>query len=116
MTVRVIDRDEAISLLEKQVEKKGAGHKSQCIYFDSLGEPQCIIGHVLDDLGFTKGDLYGCNGTTFYAIVTGDIKMYMDNPFDGRVEFTNMAAEVLIKAQNVQDEGRTWGEALEAVR
>ena len=116
MTVRVIDRDEAISLLEKQVEKKGADHKSRCVYFNGAGEPVCIIGHVLVDLGFTQEELWACNGTTFYSIVTGAIEEYMPNPLEGRLEFTDGAAEVLTKAQNIQDEGRTWGEALEAVR
>jgi hypothetical protein len=106
-----IDRDRAVELLRQQVEKVGADHvygSRVCVYFNDDGCPSCIVGHVLADLGVQLGQVHELasgadmgNGIAINAVrVEG-------------VEMTEGARTVFAVAQRLQDNGETWGDALE---
>ena len=57
---KVIDRDEAIALLERAVNEKGADYvypdKINCLYADG-NRPGCIVGHALSYVGVSVDQL-----------------------------------------------------------
>lgn len=130
----VIDKPKAIELLERAVAKKGEDwidprakrRKSAikkcpdfnppgCTYVTPQGKsPACIVGHALHWAGVpldvlkTLDEGGGEAATTACATV---------NSLTGlEVEVTPDAVSVLATAQNVQDEGGTWGDALRSAR
>lgn len=79
-----------------------------CQNFDSAtGEPRCIVGHVVSGLGYT---VFQCGNSD----ATHTLKRI--NSGSHTHTFTAGALLVLMAAQGVQDNGGTWGQALEAAR
>lgn len=113
-TITLITEPDALALLERAVEERGADftynvafpeHHGICQYFDhDTDEPCCIVGLCLAYLGFGAGDLYDDEGETADVVL------------DDRFGFTVCATEVMREAQRVQDNGGNWGEALEVAR
>ncbi len=111
-----LDYDDVIVLLEKAVGEKGESYvypRAQyggCVNF-RYDEPACIVGHVLSYLGFGPV-VDGPNGFR-RSIRAGAVRNVIDET--GLVT-TYYAERALIRAQEVQDSGLSWGEALEAAR
>lgn len=140
MTAITIDKDKAIELLEKQVEKKGEEYVyefASCQYFADEdgqlashdfsnkievkeGQPLCIVGHIYADLGLTLTDLYiyssEYNDETEEYETTEDQDqggaVYEVHPDPEKVVLTEGAQAVLSTAQSAQDAWMTWGSAL----
>lgn len=101
------DYDQTIELLQRAVAEKGDGHTAACRYqrfedYEPTGEPVCIVGHVFSCLGLLDKALEGDGVYAQREVI--------------RNSFTPIALDVLAKAQGVQDEGHTWGEALIAAK
>lgn len=109
-----IDVPRALELLEECVAERGAdyvyGYPPEggldCLYVfrDVNGEPEgpgCIAGMVLNKLSIDVPREW--EGTTFNGLPASEV-------------FTPAAAGVIREAQARQDNGATWGEALEAAK
>lgn len=116
----VLTAEGAIGLLRMVVFEKGADFRYQkvaspngypwCVNFHE-GQPSCIVGHVLANLGLTGEDAGRWR-------VAGDVGV---SETFGRLDGTEFgwtadtdAADILTIAQSQQDNGMTWGEALSA--
>lgn len=107
--------DDAVIGLQRAVMEKGEDHvfspeqpddPDTYFYFDpKSGECGCIVGHVLSYYGITKEDLGKHNqGTGFGTILR----------LTPRVVTCDPAAKALLQAaQEDQDSGATWGQAVE---
>lgn len=112
----VIDKARALELLDKVVKGREdfrywdqfeEAPDSVCRYVEN-GKPACLIGvalyeagvplHVLEDM-----DGYGGILNAFPA-------------FEHLVDIAPEAADLFADAQNVQDDDRSWGEAVRAAR
>lgn len=108
--------DQAKALLERAVEEKGKdfrytqpkdewGH-GVCVYFDpDTKAPSCLVGHVLSYVGVTA-DIVESSLTNFSTDV--------DDLYEkGVLKADGETLMLLTLAQSEQDEGNTWGDALE---
>ena len=107
--------EQALAGLEKAVRLKGRSYKyeppvvddadglTMCMYFETdSGQPSCIVGHVLADHGVTLESLGPANADeTVGSLVASDVLA-----LDARTE------ALLVRAQQEQDNGTSWGEAL----
>lgn len=136
MTIK-IDSKKALTLLRKAVKQKGKDYvdpnvaEGGCAYVRD-GEASCIVGHVV---AYVKPnlipaiELWESNGdyVPYYEreerggglgigsggdVAVEDLARALSD--DGEIDFDGNAVEILQRAQNVQDNGNTWGEALEA--
>lgn len=107
MTKTKITGKQAIKALKKAVELKGEdyvypeskrGLEGECLY-QAEGEPLCIVGVALDSLGV---DLKGRT----------NLGVRLINTYWKGVKLTPKAQEIFAKAQQIQDENGTWGDAL----
>jgi hypothetical protein len=115
-----IDAARAITLLREVVAEKGADYRYQkvkswgslaCLYVHD-GSCSCLVGHALHHAGVPTSEL---NALDFYGNDDGDTgiaQVYGRLP--DRFQLTGHAVEVLAAAQNAQDDGLSWGEALSA--
>jgi hypothetical protein len=104
----------AVELLERAVQEKGAdyampkdedGDVVGCVYFDEeTKEPSCLVGHALAYDGFTYEDLdhYNSNGRGI---------TYVGPELYDRL--AKRTLRLLVNAQDQQDNGGSWGYALE---
>lgn len=107
--------EEALRLLKAQVEKRGKEYvyKSpvggSCVYFDpASGEPSCIVGCVLADLGVTYADITG-PGPGF----SDGNKVPIGRLWaDGIIQAPDEVVTVLRTVQYEQDMGSRWGAAV----
>lgn len=76
-----------------------------CGYFYADGSPACIVGQVLSIVGVTADQV----GTENKQPV-GPVTEFLELPW------TDDAIRVAMAAQNTQDRGRSWGEALREAR
>ena len=92
----------------KRVEAYGLG--GACVNFHN-GQPSCIVGQVFGLLGLTaeKAEELGVAGTT---IASTSCRFLNDSDFEWN--FTPAAIGILAVAQDIQDGGKSWGEALKA--
>lgn len=104
--------ESALKGLERAVQEKGADYHDPAsekllsfVYFVG-DEPSCIVGHVLHYHGYTSDDIGDDNREAISILAGGKFRGLID---DG-------AGDLLERAQNVQDNCRTWGEALDAAR
>lgn len=109
-------------LLRKAVELKGGNYvyptyKGTALgcYYAKDGQPDCIVGHVLFDLGVPIEDMSdnteGVAGRVSAGII-GIHRDYLHSRYG--LDFDNVAWEMLCSAQCVQDNRDTWGEALKS--
>lgn len=117
----ILDADGAIRSLRTVVFEKGPdyvyqrveayGLKGSCVNFTEDGQPSCIVGHVFSLLGLTaeKALEVGVASTTI-----ADVSCELLNRSDFEWKFTPQAQRILAVAQDYQDTGNSWGEALEA--
>lgn len=125
MTIE-IDYDKAIELLERAVAEKGADYvyasfakevsknDSTCLYVDpETGAPSCIVGHVVSYLDsdllpeISEWETEATDDTTVFSLA---------GRLEDRLHFTERALATLTLAQQSQDNGITWGRALEYAR
>jgi hypothetical protein len=119
----MITKDKAVELIERAVTERGADYVDPgslggfgCKYLDG-DVPGCIVGTALGLAGATTEQLgamdrHGGGGyysSMSYLIDSGNLSTLP-------VETTEAAAEVFLAAQQQQDSGTTWGEALEVAR
>lgn len=128
-----IDRDRALALLRQAVEQKGEDYvypsgdpysvgTKTCTY-ERDGEPSCLVGHVLFIAGvpvevLARLDQYG--ETEFRTLAYGSTcedddgneEVLQEPVLHEYAALTEEAVEALSAAQDTQDRGRTWGQAL----
>lgn len=97
--------EDAKALLEGAVDKKGRDFRytrTTPTYFDpDTGECSCLVGYVLAEKGITSLPL-DLNGADVYALIRcGVLRVDEDTQ------------HLLDTAQTEQDQGQTWGEALD---
>lgn len=110
-------------LLRKAVELKGSdyvyptyrGSALNC-YYAKDGQPDCIVGHVLFDLGVPIADMtWDDSGERRGDMATDVISVHRDYLLEEHgLKFDDVAWEMLRSAQSKQDWRCSWGEALEA--
>ena len=75
--------------------------RSGCVYFTNDGQPSCLIGHALADLGLLSAQPELFNGSWIANVV----KEY-------GWEIDSRELEWLVDVQNYQDALKTWGRAV----
>lgn len=111
----------AHDLLRKAVELKGKDYiyptypySSLGCYYAKEGKPDCIVGHVLFDLGVPIADMsWDEEGLERGSMASGNIdihRLYLQRAHG--LTFEDAAWEMLCSAQTVQDDRETWGVAL----
>lgn len=124
MNTTVIDADMAIALLERAAQEKGADHvykrvpsgsdihgeASMCNY-EHNGRPSCIVGHALHYAGVTIEQLRKMDSDLKVSSID---MLYAEDLLP--IEMTDDAADLFKAAQDAQDEGMPWGEAVAARR
>ena len=79
----------------------------ECVYQED-GAPSCLVGHVLSRAGFSSEDLI-----QFDSVGSSADFLKMDAGEETETDALPLrTAWILVGAQQVQDEGNTWGEAL----
>lgn len=112
-----IDKRKMLGLLRKAVKERGADWRYEngnfdgigCVYQSDAGEPACIVGHALYyyDPKLLKAFGSCANGAAFGGAAQLVVEAgYYD------VHFTPGAYVAASRAQELQDAGFTWGEAL----
>lgn len=122
--MKKINAYEVLRLLTKAVNLKGEDYvyprksSGMACHYAFNGEPDCIVGHVLVDLGIPVEDLMFRPGALTAAdIARGSIGTnFADLEAWYGLKFTKTAEEMLVKAQFCQDIQHTWGWALEEAR
>lgn len=115
--MEIITEQRAIDLLRQVVATKGADitvPSSGCVYFLN-GQPSCLIGHAMALVGISKDDLTVTDeGFTmeFNESPLGPIITPLAE--SGVLSLHTKAEAVWQAAQDAQDAGRTWGQALAA--
>lgn len=102
-------REEYVYLDERE---EGSG----CVYFDDdfIGEPpSCIVGHVLARHGVTLTDLVNAEVEIERHINGSRVVLLTEL---GLLDISRKAAIALSEAQYAQDDGHTWGYALDQAR
>jgi hypothetical protein len=121
VTMRKVSGEQVLKLLEQVTAEKGTDYRypeelflksNVCVNFTSDGQPSCIVGHVLPKLGvdYEIAVAYEIDGGSSAASTVRTLEEY------GHTGFTHEALAALATAQNFQDFGWTWGEAVEAAR
>lgn len=112
-----ITKQMALDGLEKAVEKRGADFNyvntyGYCVYSEiATGEPRCLVGQVLSDLGVDMEFFqFQQRNEQVITTIVGDL---LDNEVCG---IDSKALDILRAAQRAQDEGETWGTALDTAR
>jgi hypothetical protein len=112
-----ITLDESKQYLGEAVKEKGAEYvyknvthpdngSETCVYFDpKTKKPSCLVGHVLVRKGVTFERLDG-RDRNLYTDVQGLIDADI-------IKVDNETQALLSLAQGAQDQGATWGDALE---
>lgn len=82
-----------------------------CVYFFQDNSPGCLIGQVLDKMGYDRDSLeaYRADSVTD---PNGESAIWLLR----RMGFDERVADAAYLAQIVQDSNGTWGDALEAFR
>lgn len=110
-----ITYDMAVAALEAAVEEKGADYvypesekvDGACQYLNEDGSPSCIVGNALMRLGVTRLPRHGTGSPSAYSLLVGT--GYGPEPVALADERT---ARLFGRAQNEQDVGTPWGEAV----
>lgn len=108
--LETIDEQRALDLLAKAVTERGedyvyervnrdALHAGQCLYGEH-GQPSCMVGMALY--------LHGLPGRALDHLAGAAADLYHDLDF-----LTPEASQVFERAQQHQDNGKSWGEAYE---
>jgi hypothetical protein len=111
----VLTGEAAVMMLRKVVFEKGADFVypqaqmgQSCVNFTDDGNPSCIVGHVLADLGLTYFQAMEAKIVDSGVFIVSHALDGMNFPW----EISVPARKVLATAQNFQDAGYTWGDSL----
>lgn len=121
-----IDVERTLELLEEAVAEKPEGYKYEqgdptrgCVYGNPNGTPSCIVGVVASkvseelfkDLQDSESYVRDC-GTRVYGV-----SYTVDDQENTFLEyFTVAATELLTAVQSLQDNRKTWRDAVDTVR
>lgn len=97
-----LEYDEAVALLDRAVAEQGEEHLAEDHYFKD-GEPHCIIGHVLAYKGL---DINSSEYEGEFPYEGVGVHRIRGLRCDGRT------SRLLSLAQEYQDQGRYWGDAV----
>lgn len=103
-----ITKAKAISAVRQAVKTQGREYVADCVY-QSKGQPGCIVGHALFNLGVSI-DVLDAMDQHAAPITWPPI---LDILADRGVTVTPKALDFLETAQTVQDTTATWGKALD---
>lgn len=116
--MELINLEQAISFAEEMIREKGADYiyvnpdgvsstdGADCCNWDrNTNQPSCIVGWILYRAGVPEEKLIDHNTEAVYMF-----KEYLEGCDFGKV------FEFLANLQNLQDQGETWGKALEKAR
>lgn len=112
MTELTITGPVAYDLLKAVVDERGGGYRGTRRYADDDGQPACLIGHVLSHLGVLDAIEARHQAETIGAAPVKDV-VYSAAAGRG-IRITDFAFDVWAAAQDVQDKGEPWGDALRA--
>ena len=117
-----VDYSTALVALQQAVEERGANFKYRDLFGEGDcryvidGEPACLVGEVLVGLGTPIGAFAmmspGERSGDINTVRIGAASRVLES--GGLVEFSIDALNLLAAAQDFQDHGQTWGEALDA--
>lgn len=79
----------------------------QCVYSTPNGEPACLIGVALHNLGLQVPE---------YGFVGGASEVLLNEPYELEEGITYLIADAADAAQGRQDNGETWGVALQTFK
>lgn len=107
-----VDKREALQLLRKARDEKGKDYIDpnseddwgMCEYTTPDALAGCIVGHVFTYAGVPLGGLRYVQGDAAAVVRQACVSSY--------VNFTPGAIKALAKAQQMQDTGSPWGEAV----
>lgn len=105
-----ITLDEAKELLSRAVKEKGADYVYEqvdgaCLYFNPSDKcPSCMVGYALSYKGLTYDNLVASDSAI------GEVTNLAE---EGVIKVDNETLALLTVAQVEQDQGQTWGRALE---
>lgn len=113
--------DQTIELLQRAVAEKGDSYVYEkelglfpCRYFNNQGTPSCIVGHVFDYVGLLTVIDDSRNYSQVNGTIGGSGQRVMPEPI--AEAFSDASFVALQAAQDAQDDGKTWGEALIAAK
>lgn len=121
MTDNEITYEQARKLILEVIAEKGKDYigspdsePSTCVYFDDLGQPSCIIGHILPKLGISRQDLVFEKEDDYYGPTEVDLNYETGAmellPRLG-IKLDTQAQDYLRLVQSQQDQGMPWGDA-----
>lgn len=105
--------EQALEGLERAVAEKGEdyidprvdapdGDEGECMNWNPDGTPSCIVGHILSYHGGTKD-----------SIGEGTVLRLRDNK---KLKADRLAYDLLAAAQDYQDRGMTWRDAVDIAK
>lgn len=86
---------------DRAIYSDGSVGDAACSYYEADGTPSCLVGRILHNAGLINPVTFNREGASAGQVV------------DSLGGFTPEARAVLNRLQAWQDEGKTWGEALE---
>jgi hypothetical protein len=107
---------EVVELLNRAVAEKGADYEypragGECFYFEPDGTPSCLIGNVLAQKGVKLEDFVVIEDGQPWDLNSGESVFSLDAY--GFIKTTGETQDILTRAQRMQDDGYSWGEALD---
>lgn len=107
-TLREVVQGKEDYLYQAPDHQRTGGNTCFYVHRDAVTDektPGCLVGHVLNRLGVPLSELAKCEGTRA-SIVIEHLQNEEQNPVNAYIRRT------LDKAQQIQDNSGTWGEAL----
>lgn len=83
----------------------------QCVYADDEGQPSCLVGHVIHRLDPEAFETLARRERSEGGDIADSLRLRGHLPQDF---WTDDAEAAMVYAQDVQDSGDTWSEALHA--
>lgn len=121
--MKTIDTKQLVAAVRKVAAEKPDYHYRQenafCTYFKRAGDeqfvPSCLVGHGLAAVGVTPDELIKDDSFVVSGANTVSVEGLASDP-DSGLKFTDVGTAMswLMKAQGVQDDDGTWGEAVRA--
>lgn len=112
-----MDGPKTVAVLRKIVFEKGADYvypyrDINCFNFEG-NEPSCLVGHFFHELGITaaKARTMRIDGN---RNARESITVMENWPSLVKWTFTTDCIDILCQVQSLQDNGSTWGQALQA--
>lgn len=116
--IRVLDAQTALRLLAHAVSNRGGafvytrpvvvGHTTPvCSYLTDDDNASCLVGHVLRSFGIPAALIRACGNSVGITTLASRLRSEV-----GEFRISSAAIHVLMQAQQTQDEGGSWGDAL----